>query len=362
MATVLPATPAGAADGYRFTWLEPFGGHDLAQVTAINSRGDVVGYLYGGERGLEGAIWWHDGRRTAFGNVQALASNASGTVLLWTDQAAWTWSAGQLAPLQWNGYSRVYDMNDAGTVVGSSPLGNSMVPTRWDGGVARTLPSPGLWWSEASAINDDGLVAGYITSAAGVQRPALWRNDELIELPLPEGFWGGAWNVGSSGVAVGSIRGLLENGLTGEPRAALWDGHGLHELETVGSWSVASAISAAGLVVGGSTAQPGRGFSAMWVDGAFVDPSRFLDPARVAAGWSLVTTEDINDAGQIVGNAHDGTTGRGVGFIMTPVPEPGSCALLLAGLAVLARRRRAVLTAPAVRSERRPRGAGLKAS
>ncbi|WP_256209002.1 FxDxF family PEP-CTERM protein [Nitrosospira sp. Nsp14] len=52
---------------------------------------------------------------------------------------------------------------------------------------------------------------------------------------------------------------------------------------------------------------------------------------------------DINDNGWIVGNAHNSKTGVDHAFLLAPIPEPETYAMLLAGLGLLgfiARRRR----------------------
>lgn len=60
------------------------------------------------------------------------------------------------------------------------------------------------------------------------------------------------------------------------------------------------------------------------------DLNTLIDPA---SGWTLFDARDINDAGQIVGT---GTiSGTQHAFLLTPVPEPETYAMLLAGLAVI---------------------------
>lgn len=66
-------------------------------------------------------------------------------------------------------------------------------------------------------------------------------------------------------------------------------------------------------------------------------------PAIMQAGWSGLTVAAINNLGQIAGT---GTiNGQQHAFFLTPVPEPGTYALMLAGLSLLcmqARRRKAL--------------------
>jgi hypothetical protein len=72
-----------------------------------------------------------------------------------------------------------------------------------------------------------------------------------------------------------------------------------------------------------------------------VDLNGLIDPA---SGWTLAAARDINDSGWIVGT---GTlNGQARAFLLTPVPEPSSLALLGAaagGAMSSARRRRPAL-------------------
>ena len=65
-------------------------------------------------------------------------------------------------------------------------------------------------------------------------------------------------------------------------------------------------------------------------------------PDIVHAGWSHLFVSDINNVGQITGTGTiDGTVRA---FLLSPVPEPETYALMLAGLGLLggiARRRKA---------------------
>lgn len=63
-----------------------------------------------------------------------------------------------------------------------------------------------------------------------------------------------------------------------------------------------------------------------------VDLNSLIDPLS-GTGWSLLEATDINDAGQIVGTGLYGGLTRA--FLLTPVPEPESWAMLLVGLGVI---------------------------
>ncbi len=95
----------------------------------------------------------------------------------------------------------------------------------------------------------------------------------------------------------------------------------------------------AGQVVGNLDFGQGKQSAALWNDATSeaIDLNSFLDAAAVSAGWRLSNALDINNNGWIVGDFENTTPGLGGGaFLLTPVPEPQSYALMLAGLGALA--------------------------
>jgi hypothetical protein len=55
------------------------------------------------------------------------------------------------------------------------------------------------------------------------------------------------------------------------------------------------------------------------------DLNTLIDPA---SGWTLNSAEDINDSGMICGNARN-SLGQSHAYLLVPVPEPSTIALLL---------------------------------
>ena len=85
--------------------------------------------------------------------------------------------------------------------------------------------------------------------------------------------------------------------------------------------------------------------SVLVADDVFLDEIAFYIHrySEVTEGWVLDNAIGINDNGWIVGNAHNSITGLDHAFLLTPVPEPETYALFMAGLGLLvfiARRRK----------------------
>lgn len=115
----------------------------------------------------------------------------------------------------------------------------------------------------------------------------------------------------------------------------------LSDLGTLGGdESRAYDINEAGVIVGQSTAAGSAVFSAFVLEGGTMHS---LDTVLAeAAGITLTEARGINDDGRIAASGFDLNAGTGAqrAFLLTPVPLPPSWVGLLAGLAVLAARRR----------------------
>lgn len=133
--------------------------------------------------------------------------------------------------------------------------------------------------------------------------------------------------------------------------------------------SFAYAINNIGQIVGRSiTAGDVAAHATLWSGGKITDLNSFLTDSQVGAGWEIRDANDINDTGSIAVNAYNKLTGeQHAGLLVavaepekppkvvidpppvivpppiaTPIPEPETYAMMLAGLGLLglARRRR----------------------
>jgi len=155
----------------------------------VNNRGDVVGYS-SLANGATHAVLWRGGTITDLGTLAggddslASAVNDRGEVVGWSATAsnngnlhAFRWRDGVMTDLGTpDGFSSVaYDVNDRGQVVGTSTT-----PVLWSGGAVRRLGSEAGW---ATAINDRGQVVGNTQP----DRAFVWERGRFAEIAKPPG-------------------------------------------------------------------------------------------------------------------------------------------------------------------------------
>jgi hypothetical protein len=147
---------------------------------------------------------------------------------------------------------------------------------------------------QSRGISESGLIVGTSHSAAGFDRAALWLGTSDL-----------AFNLGA---------------LAGN------DSSGAH------------AVNRTGQAVGSSyqLADPRSNRAVLWDGFVATDLKLFLSPAQLLAGWKLYDATSINDAGAILVNGVNFTSHEYQAFRLTAVPEPGTWALCLAGLAGVA--------------------------
>ena len=293
------ATAAGASHAFlyrggRMLDLGTLPGGTVSYGTAINQRGDVVGYgginNYGPEfqEFIQGFIW-QDGSMRA---LQAL-----------------------YCPCSFNrryGTSRAFAISNGGQVVGDSETSRGDTirhALRWDQTQIRDL-TPELdpfQSSYAYGINDNIVVVGVVNG-----RASLVRDGSVQDLGvLPGDATSRARAVNNTGQVVGSS--MSTGGIS---RAFLWDLGTMRSLGTLGGdvSSEALAINILGQVVGRSgVADLSTSRAVLWRDGTAID----LNTLIPASGWVLSSATGINDVRQIVGVGI--RNGQARAFLLNPL-------------------------------------------
>lgn len=302
------------------TYLAPLGGgYVWSEVHGINSTGEVVGAT--NSNGAIHATLWYSGNTADLGTL-------SGTV-----------------------ESRATGINDSGQIVGWSQDFNSAIqhPTLWDGTSILDLGTLGGAGGEATAVNKLGQVAGSSSTGDGAAfhgtHATLWDGSSVTDL----GTLGGRDSAANGINDAEQVVGWSQVAGNTETHATFWDGSTVIDLGGLGGdYSVATGINNRAQVVGYSNLAGNVATHATFWNGAtLVDLNSLIDPNL---GWTLTYAMDINDAGQIVGQAiyQDQQhafllTPCESCVIATPVPEPETYAMMLLGLGVVgfaARRRK----------------------
>lgn len=234
---------------------------------------------------------WRDGTMTALptlggNNGYAAGANRQGQVVGWAETA----------------------FRDS-TCVGRQKLGFKAV--LWDDRGAHTLPPlEGDSTSAATAINERGQVVGIsgdcykAVGASSARHAVLWENGVPSEIPSLGGV---AWNTPAAINERGQVVGFSD--LPGDApdrpnfHAFFWSKtSGTQDLDTLpGDFiSLAYAINEQGVVVGQSIGSGSRAF--VYKGGVMADLN-----ALVPAGSPLLLyANDVNERGEIVGQAFDG--------------------------------------------------------
>jgi probable HAF family extracellular repeat protein len=319
LVSVVAATSLGASEaadrarvGQRrwvITDLGTLPGGKESEAAAINAR-QVVGWSRDAS-GKMRAVRWQGGRPFDLGtptgrSSAATAVNGRGQVVGWVYVKNTLNKTYEKRPFRretngrlsiadlWSGYYVASAINDRGqALVNREPL--AMIPTfdarLWQGQKLTDLGS-----AEATALNDHDQVVGWSRGSLDPPRPSLWQRGKLVGLrTLPGRPDGEATAINERGQIIGSN---WKGGLaTQAERAFQWQQGKLTDLGTLGGKeSRAVAINERGLIVGESETKTGSWHAFLGQNGKLID----LNTAR-RNEWSPVA---INERGQIIGNLY----------------------------------------------------------
>lgn len=175
-----------------------------SRAYAINEHGDICGFAQIASGDLRPFLW-RDGQMIDLGSLggwsgHAYALNETGKVVGWSMMIpnsvshAFLWSEGTLIDLGSLGgnYSAAFGINNMGQVVGASTRPDGVQAAfLWNGikmvDLNTRIPSAPEWFlSTATAINDDGRIAGVGVLDGGIHAVRL-TPESLLDVDRPDG-------------------------------------------------------------------------------------------------------------------------------------------------------------------------------
>jgi len=155
-----------------------------------------------------------------------------------------------------------------------------------------------------------------MTAPGGNYHAFRWDAGTFTDLGVLPGFaFSFGWAINSSGRVAGSSSTASGNS---EQFFRSSDGGGLQSLGGVGEHNAAAGINAAGDVVG-QRGQSGRRGVRYTDASGLRDLDTLIDPSL---GWVILTASDINDSGQIVGQAFNNFSGQTHAVRLQPLAAP----------------------------------------
>ncbi|HKQ56465.1 MAG TPA: T9SS type A sorting domain-containing protein [Candidatus Eisenbacteria bacterium] len=254
----------------------------------LNDRGQVAGDVAG--PGQQRGFFWSEGLAVDMGlqDPRVFDLNNRGQVVGYLENTflPFLWDAGVVRTLEVTPempFGAGYAINDRGQVAGAIANASQERAAMWDGAVLTLLPTLNGELSEATGINQHGVMIGWATTPGGHTHAVLWENGALVDLS-PEAIYAVAVSINDRGQVL--IRDFGGRGF-------LWERGTRTDLGTLGGSScIPYAMNARGQVVGSSSTAEGAAHAFLWDRGAMTD----LGGPANSSGCGLA----INDRGQVV--------------------------------------------------------------
>jgi len=344
------STPAFALDwGIKNLGILP--GATASSGTALNDLGQVAGNMaYGGGiqysflSGPNGGplqLLNHGTPNDDYRGFQAHEVNNDGQVvgtLLQGSSSTFGWVTGPNG----QGLQRVefqhqsVDINDSGTVVYQRVFGNVTI-TEGDG--PQQVVGDSSTVDHAKAINNAGQVAMAVQYGEdqNQQTGGIWSENAGVQPIFFQGANTILFDINNAGWVLGQVSSdpfqlLVLNPVSGVFNLIDLPGAGrLRDSIEIESFGL-PRFNDAGQIVG-QYVLDGTTFSFLASASTNEVINLSMEQDLIAAGWSNIMVSDINNLGQISGTGTINGTTRA--FLLTPVPEPETYAMMLAGLSLL---------------------------
>jgi probable HAF family extracellular repeat protein len=323
----LLSAPSARAQGFTVTDLGTLGGMN-SQATAINIRGQVVGFSTLQGEAITRAFLWEDGVITDLGSLggtfsKANAINNRGQVVGASEITA---NAARHAVLfDHHGITDLgafpgslvgaaFGINNRGDIFGGSTTEGSSRSgpyhaAQFKDGVGIDLGTLGGPTSFAAGVNNHGQAVGR-ADLPGFSRAVIFSDGGITDLgTLP----GGTTSFGRAINNRGEVA-CLSDTAGGAFHACLWRRGVMTDLGTLGgSFSDTAGINNRHQIIGTSTLASGQQHAYIFSRATMTDLNELIPPG---SGWILVAATGINDAGEIVGTGS--INGQTHAFLLTP--------------------------------------------